>query len=583
MLYILEIIIIVFLWSKINKLGKRLNYIESKLQETNEQMVSASKNEEEFFVETEKLQQPKEIINNKHKLDPLVLFTSWFKENWMLKVGVLLILVGFGWFMSYAFINNWIGPVGRVTLGFVVGTILTLFGSSRMSKNMTQGKLFLILGSTLVIITSYSARVIYDFFNPVAALGIVFLVSVYVAVTALQLQRKEIAIYGLITAFLAPILTDGVVDTKLLFTYLIIVSLSSIWLASIKGWRIINSIAIIGFGLFSLPYIIGIIPLNALDEGFVLLTVFGLGFVYFMVSVIGAIKNDDIDSNSIIVAILDSALIILVTYQMIVPELQSIVLAVWMIIFAIGSYVAFNNTGKEKFFYVYSLVAVLMLAIATSMQLDGNSLFYAYAFESTIISVAGYIITRKLKVGYYLSFLIIGPMLMALPAFFSSYLWRDGMFNESFMILLLIGILSCGLGWFYRQVSQEAETRGIDVGVKYYIALTTVGSLFLLALIWRSADAEIVGGGAITLSLIIYTVIGIITYFSGLLRNINALKYYGAVLTILVIIRLVLIDVWSMDLPIRVVTFVLIGILFISTSFIVKNTKKEDHLIADEM
>ena len=603
----IAIILILVLWSKVSNLRKEVTEIKAKLvsqisevphpphtQENRTPLSAHPEHEEyshsqsepkEYFPPAESPQESVQATSHETHLqakkDPFVIFTNWLKENWMLKIGVLLILVGFGWFMSYMFIHNWIGPVGRVTLGFVVGTLLTLFGSVRMEKNMTQGKVFLILGSALVIITSYSARVVYDFFNPTIALGIVFLVSAYVAATALQLQKKEIALYGLGIAFLAPILTDGSIETTLLFTYLAVVSLASIWLASVRGWGIINSAAIIGFGIFTLPRLVASPFLSSGDRTFILFTIFALGLVYFAVSVIGAIKNKTTDSNSIVVAVVDSALIIFTTYQLVTPELQSLTLAAWMIVFAIGSYLTFTKTGKEKFFYLYSLVAILLLAIATSMELDGNSLLYAYAFESALISVAGYIITKRLDIGYTLSFLMAIPIFMSLPSL-SSRDWNNGMFNESFMILLVVGALTCLLGWFYRKASQDLELQGVEGGEKFYMALSVIGSLFFLALIWKSAGAEILGSGSVLLSLVIYTIIGIITYFTGLFRDINPMKYYGATLILLVVLRLILVDVWNMDLPIRVATFILIGVLFISTSFITKKTTEKEPLIIEE-
>jgi uncharacterized membrane protein len=66
-----------------------------------------------------------------------------------------------------------------------------------------------------------------------------------------------------------------------------------------------------------------------------------------------------------------------------------------------------------------------------------------------------------------------------------------------------------------------------------------------------------------------------VTYFRGLFEGNSGLKKYGAVMLILVVIRLVLVDVWAMDLALRVVTFIVIGVMFISTAFISKSKKEE--------
>ena len=255
MLTLITIVLLIMLFIRTRNLSVEVEKIKSTIRDNN-LITKTVSHTEKVHMESEVKKEIKKDVYTPPKTDPLVLFVNWFKDNWMLKLGVLLILAGFGWFMSYAFIHNWIGPVGRVVLGFVAGTGLTLFGSYRVTKDATQGKLFLILGSALVVITSYSARVVYDFFNPVVALGIVFLVSVYLATVALQLKMKEVAVYGILIAYLAPILTAGAVDVKLLFSYLAVVSLSSIWLASLKGWRMINTTAIIGFGIYTIPWVL---------------------------------------------------------------------------------------------------------------------------------------------------------------------------------------------------------------------------------------------------------------------------------------------------------------------------------------
>ena len=48
-------------------------------------------------------------------------FVIWLKEDWLMKLGAFLFIVGFGWFVSYAFANNWVGPFGRISIGIVAG------------------------------------------------------------------------------------------------------------------------------------------------------------------------------------------------------------------------------------------------------------------------------------------------------------------------------------------------------------------------------------------------------------------------------------------------------------------------------
>ncbi len=80
---------------------------------------------------------------------------------------------------------------------------------------------------------------------------------------------------------------------------------------------------------------------------------------------------------------------------------------------------------------------------------------------------------------------------------------------------------------------------------------------------------------AVMASLIIYTIVGLIAYFAGLNGNDLARRTYGIVLLSFVVVRLIFIDVWGMELFGRVVTFLAIGVLLMSTAFVTKKKKHE--------
>ena len=130
-------------------------------------------------------------------------FIAWVKEDWLLKLGALLLLIGFGWLTTYAFLNNWIGPAGRITLGIVAGTSFLLFGWLRIKKYIHQGGVFLVLGSTVVLLTTFAAREFYDFFTPASALVLMFLSTAFVALASVRYSSRALALSSLILAGIA--------------------------------------------------------------------------------------------------------------------------------------------------------------------------------------------------------------------------------------------------------------------------------------------------------------------------------------------------------------------------------------------
>jgi len=90
----------------------------------------------------------------------------WLKEDWLLKLGATLLLIGFGWLATFAFVNNWIGPMGRITLGLVAGVLILVLGWWRLRSYVYQGSTFLVLGSSVILLTTFAARELYDFLVP---------------------------------------------------------------------------------------------------------------------------------------------------------------------------------------------------------------------------------------------------------------------------------------------------------------------------------------------------------------------------------------------------------------------------------
>lgn len=518
-------------------------------------------------------QQP--VYNKQYQEEPSAII-EWFKENWILKIGVLLILIGFGWFVSYAFIHNWIGPVGRIFLGFIVGTAFAVFGTFWISKNKSTGGTFLVFGSAIVLITIFAARSIYEFFNPFVALSLVFMVSAYVTIVSIKNKSKALAIGGIILATTAPFFTD-VPDPSLLerLLYLGVVALGSVWVASVTKWR--EAIAASSFILlvYSLPYFFDFAPLGYFDGSptTILLVSYLIALLYFIVNIIGIIKQDIQFTISDVYSAIANGLFIMTWTLTAGPEnYQSILFALWMIIFAIGSFIVFAKTKQERFFMLYALVAIVFLGTATALELDGPVLTIAFILESTIISIGAYLATMRLQTAYNLTLLMIGPALLSLSSIFSSA-WQEGIFHKDFTIIILMAAALMGLGLMYRYIDKvsEKENNGYP---RIYIPLLIIGSIYVYILIWKIFHFVLLDYLAVMISLIIYTIIGIGSYTIGRHLNMKAVYYYGGALLMFVVGRLILVDVWEMDLAGRVVTFISIGVLFIMTAFIGKKQKE---------
>ena len=153
--------------------------------------------------------------------------------------------------------------------------------------------------------------------------------------------------------------------------------------------------------------------------------------------------------------------------------------------------------------------------------------------------------------------------------------WSVGVFNQHFFVLAILALAYFGIAG---SLFQEVKMSGSPDVKKGNTILFIVGSVVAYVLVWLALHAGLpkYPDTAAMISLGIYTVIGIASYVQGFTRNSTTLRTYGGVLIALVVARLLIVDVWQMQLTGRIITFFLIGTLLMSTAFLGRKPRTVD-------
>lgn len=493
---------------------------------------------------------------------------EWLKKDFMVKLGAFLLLLALGWFVSYAFMNDWIGPVGRITLGLLTGVTLLVLGTWRITTHPHQGGIFAAVGSTTILFTLFAARSLYDFFTPESALFMMALSVVYVAFLSVRYHRNALALAGLVLASVAPYLTSAPTnDLFVLFTYLLIVVFGTLWVVYLRGWSNLTFTALIVVFLHGLPFL-GF-GLASGDRDIALLFAFVFTAIFFVANILGLIANESEENRMAHIAIAIGTGLYLIVWiaGAAEPEWQSLLYVMWMLVFSVGSYIVYRVIESRVPFYIYGATSVALLAAATAAELEGSVLTIAFTIETAILVLLVGTLLRNVSIAQRTALLFAAPILMSLPSF-TTYLWGDTVLNEHFFVLTILGLSLAVIGHFLtEQMPKASEDRW------YGGTLTAIGAFYGLALIWLVLHVPAVMGGwsATMVSLIIYTIIGITAYIHGKREQKRGLALGGAVLLGAVIARLLLVEVWQMDIVGRIVTFLVIGSLLMSTAFVRRN------------
>ena len=498
-------------------------------------------------------------------------FIEWMKEDWLLKLGALLLLIGFGWLTTYAFLNNWIGPMGRIALGIIAGALFILFGYWRIKKYVTQGGIFLVLGSTIILMTIFAARTVYDFFTPFTALVIMFLSTAFVAFASVKYNNRALSLLSLILAAVAPLLTKSpVVNHVGLFAYLFVVILGVIWIVALTGQRELTTASLIIISAYSVPHLFS--SSSSADIQTLLFFAYAFAVLFFLTNTAGILKLKDREIVPDLVTASGNGLFLLVWIMTVAQdEWKSLIIAAWMVVFAVGAFLIFKITQRREPFYVYAEIGIAMLAAATFAELKGAVLTIAYTVESGIIALIAYKVLRDVKIAEKISLLLIVPAALSTASIISRS-WATSVIHKDFLVLLILGLTLLGLGaFFHRRVKEIGDKESHQTNTVLLIG----GSIYMYVLLWLSLHAGLLNDNtAVMISLVVYVVIGLITYFYGLKNGKKGLRLYGSTLIGFVVGRLLLIDVWKMELAGRIVTFFLIGALLVSTAFLGRKKNK---------
>lgn len=502
-------------------------------------------------------------------------FAHWIREDWLLKLGALLVIIAFGWLTTYAFMNNWIGPLGRIALGIIAGAIILMLGFWRIQKYIHQGGVFLVLGSTVILLTIFAARAVYGFFTPLSALAMMFLSTAFVGYASVRYNSRALALGSLILASIAPLLTASPApDYVGLYAYLFVVILGAIWITVLTQRRELTVAALIIISLYSFPL------LDWWTDKLPTLLLFAYAFaaVFYITNTAGLLQSKDKKMLPDLLTAAGNGLFLIAWIMRAAPdEWKSLIIVAWMMAFVVGAFAIFKRTNRHEPLYVYAGVGIAMLAAATSAELQGATLTIAFALESGLVAILAYALLQDFKIALRTSLLLIGPIVLSAESLFS-YNWRpylyeqSGLFHADFFVLLVLGCVLLGLGTYFRVQAQKVKN--VEPGSAQINGLLLItGSLYFYALLWLSLHAVLLEDSATMISLAVYTVIGLATHLTGKANNQQGFKVYGGVLLGCVVARLLLIDVWSMALSGRIITFFLVGALLISTAFVGRKKK----------
>ncbi len=181
--------------------------------------------------------------------------------TWLIRLGVMILIIGIGFFLKYTSTNEAVGPLVRVCvasltgLGILAGGIRLMRGRYELLGQGLSGAGFATFYFSFF--TAYRLEVL----NAPMAFGLMIFVTIAAGVIALRHQSLLIAVLGMAGGYLTPFMIETDAPNLVsLFSYVLLLGCGVFFMAWKKEWRILNYLS---FAATSL------ITLRAVDQGFI--------------------------------------------------------------------------------------------------------------------------------------------------------------------------------------------------------------------------------------------------------------------------------------------------------------------------
>ncbi len=496
---------------------------------------------------------------------PVARFFQWIVRDWPMKIGGFFVVAAVGWFVTYAALTGMLSEMGRIILGYLFSVGCLAFGASRIRVSRMQGNVFLVIGGAAMLITTL-AGIYFEIVAPPVGLFVMLLTVGLITLLALHQKSKALTVVTICFGIFIPVFFFDSVSLTTMFSYLLVLSLGTLWIVRYTQWRVLTLLIMIAVGLYSIGQaVFGPADLISLFS-FAMAALFATLFYSANVAaMLGAQKPTAMDT---VTALFLGFLVWMWIAMFTGEELHVWLLVCTALLFAGTSYGIFTMTMRMLPTLVYGGVSIALLAVATVLQFDGPILVTAFAVEAAVGAIVALAVMRD-KISTSVSAVIVAvyilPVIMSLL-----YIPLGSKEVDALFAVFMITITALTIAVVAFRVAQHASSHAMTLGRLFAYG----GGIYAVMLVWLAAHFFIDSTDiAVFGALFVYTVTGVLFYVTGSREQSRQLRTVGSILFAIVIARVLFVEFWSMDMIMRIVTSFVLGTLLISTAFLRSSRK----------
>jgi uncharacterized membrane protein len=168
-------------------------------------------------------------------------------SQWLLRLGIIILVVGVGFFLKYSFDRNLIVPEARVAMAAAAGFALLIAGTRLLGgKYRVFGQGLMGGGLAMLYFSVFAAANFYKLVEPVPAFALMGGVTVLAGGIAVRFQSMLVAVLGILGGYGTPLmLSTGTVDFVGLFGYMLILGIGVLGVCYWQNWPLVNLLSFV--------------------------------------------------------------------------------------------------------------------------------------------------------------------------------------------------------------------------------------------------------------------------------------------------------------------------------------------------
>lgn len=173
-------------------------------------------------------------------------------SQWLLRIGIVILVLGVGFFLKYSVENDLINETGRVAIATIAGLTMLIVGTRMLGRKYhLLGQGLMGGGIATLYFAVFAAANFYHMIETIPSFVLMGLVTVLAGAVAVRFNSILVAVLGIIGGYGTPVmLTAAAINFPGLYGYVLMLGIGVLGICYWRNWPLVNYLSFIGtFGL----------------------------------------------------------------------------------------------------------------------------------------------------------------------------------------------------------------------------------------------------------------------------------------------------------------------------------------------